>query len=329
MADPVRFASVGLGWWGKVLARSAVESGAGEPVACFARSPEARAAFAAEFGCREASLEEILADGGVEAVLVVTPHTAHAAIMLAAFEAGKHVFVEKPLTVSVDDAERCVAAAEQAGLVLQVGHHRRRLTANRRIKAMIDAGELGVVQQVEANHSAPALFSWPEGSWRRRRAESPAGGMTALGCHQLDTMQYLLGPPRRVSAFSKRVLATSEVDDATAMLIEFERGPLGYLGTSPAIPRRVELTVYGTDAAVRSDGDGARLSLQRRDEGDWQELEVEQNDPVAEQLLEFARCVREGGVPETGGPEGLAVVRMIEAAVRSAEEGRAVELEGA
>src|SRR3990170_3441657 len=117
MPEPLRFASVGLGWWGRVLAESAVESGAGEAVSCYARSRETREAFAADFGCTAApTLEDVLGDDRVEAVLVATPHTTHAPIVLAALGAGKHVFVEKPLTLTVVDGERCVRAAEEAGL---------------------------------------------------------------------------------------------------------------------------------------------------------------------------------------------------------------------
>lgn len=207
-----------------------------------------------------------------------------------------------------------------------VGHHRRRLAANRRIKAMIDAGELGVVQQVEANHSSPTLFSWQEGAWRLRREELPGGAITVMGCHQLDTMQYLLGPVRRLCALSKRVLGATAVDDATAVLLEFESGPIGYVGTSPAVPRTASIGVYGTDAAVWNEEDGKRLLVQRRDGEAPGEVALEQNDPIAEQLAELARCVREGGKPETGGESSLEVVRMIEAVVQSAEEGAFVEL---
>jgi predicted dehydrogenase len=327
MADPVRFASVGLGWWGKTLAEGALRSGAATPAACWSRSAQARGDFASTFGCDDvASLDDVLADDRVEALVVATPHSTHAPIMLAAFAAGKHVFVEKPLTVDVGEGERCVRAAEEAGVVLQVGHHRRRQTANRRIKAMIDAGELGTVEHVEAQHSGPTIFGWPEGSWRRDRAEMPAGATTVMGCHMLDTMRYLLGPATRLAALSKRIVGLADVDDATAYLIEFESGPIGYLGTSVAIPWQTTIAVYGTDGAVWNHDDGARLIIQRRDERERHDLPIEENDPIAEELAEFARCIRDGGTPETDGRAGLEVVRMIEAAVRSAEGGVFVDL---
>jgi predicted dehydrogenase len=326
VVEPVRFAPVGLGWWGRVLATSAVESGAGELVSCYSRREEARDAFAESFGCSVvASMDDVLGDDRVEAVFVATPHSTHADIVVAALEAGKHVLVEKPLAVTVQDAERCVCAAAEAGLVLQVGHHRRRQAANRRIKAMIDEGELGTVVQIEANQSAPAMFGWPEDSWRRHRAELPAGAMTVMGCHMLDTMQYLVGPPSRVCAMSKRVIGSTDVDDATAVLIEFESGPLGYVGTSPAVPSTNYIAVYGTDASAWNESDGQRLFVQRCGKDTRTEVSVEQNDPIAEALADFARCIREGGIPETDGESGLTVVRMVEAAARSAEERMFIE----
>src|SRR5690625_2007286 len=203
---PVKVASVGLGWWGGELAEAAARSGVVEVERCFARSPESRKEFADRFGCHEASsIDEILEDPAIDGLLVATPHTHHRELIEAAAEAGKHTFVEKPLTLTVADGEACVEATRRAGTVLQVGHNRRRQAANRRLRALVDAGEFGVVHQIDTTIHV-SKYQNPPTSWRADPVESPAGGMTALGVHMLDTMQYLLGPITKVSAFSKRVL---------------------------------------------------------------------------------------------------------------------------
>ncbi|HEY3428363.1 MAG TPA: Gfo/Idh/MocA family oxidoreductase, partial [Acidimicrobiia bacterium] len=121
---PVKVASIGLGWWGKELARGARAAGL-EVASCYSRTEEARNAFATEVGCKPASrFEEVLADPTLDGLLVATPHKTHRLLVEAAARAGKHVFVEKPLALSLEDARACVQAGEAAGIVLQVGFQR-------------------------------------------------------------------------------------------------------------------------------------------------------------------------------------------------------------
>ena len=142
--EKVRIGLVGVGWFGGMRVAAAGKSGAAEFVSCFDLAPERRDAFAAEHGCRAAeSLAAMLDDPEVEAILIATPHSTHLGLVEEAASAGKHVFVEKPLVLTVADARRAAEAAEKAKVVLQVGHNRRRQPANRRIKAMIDGGRAG------------------------------------------------------------------------------------------------------------------------------------------------------------------------------------------
>jgi predicted dehydrogenase len=325
--DRVGLGVVGLGWWGGVLAKGARDSGQAEVVAGFARSEEARAAYAAEQGCRAAgSLEELLADPAVEGVLVATPHSTHLGIVERAAEAGKHVFVEKPLTLTVDEAKRAIEATERAGVVLQVGQNRRRQPANRRIKELLDEGELGTPLQLEGFHSSPSGFKPDLPAWRKDPDECPAGGMAACGVHTVDTFRYLVGPARRVVAFTKPVAGITDLDEATAAIVEYESGPIGTIGTSYFVAPVVSLAVYGTDASAWNEEDGAKLYLQRRGEPVRSPVPVDPADTIADEVGEFARCIRDGGAPETGGPEGLEVAAVFEAIVTSAATGRAVEL---
>lgn len=325
--ESVRLGVIGLGWFGGVLTESARATGAADVVSCFARSEVSREAFADKHGCRAASsLEEMLADPEIDGVLVVTPHSTHVEIVEAVASAGKHVFVEKPLTLNVAEARRCIEATDRAGVTLQVGFNRRRQPANRRIKAMIDAGDLGTVMQFEAMHSAPGGQNPDIAPWRMDAAESPLGGMAALGIHEVDTFNYLGGPVARVGAFSKRLAGTKEIDEATVLMLELESGPLAYLGTTYFAPPVVTVTVYGTDANVWNEGDGAKVFVQRRGEPARGEEPVETIDTVADEMAEFARCIREKAEPETGGPEGLEAAAVLEAAIESVHSGRIVEV---
>ena len=324
--EPVKVASIGLGWWGGTLAEKGREAGL-ELVSVFARSREQREEFAATHETRPAfSLDELLADPAVEAFLIATPHSTHADLVVEAASAGKHIFVDKPLTLLVSEAKRAIKAADEAGVVLQVGHNRRRQPANRRLKEMTDAGELGVIHYAEANLSNPRGLN-PRTGWRGEPAESPAGGMTGLGVHMADNLNYLLGPAARVSAFSKQVIGVSNLDDVTVASLEFSSGPVAFIGTSMVIPDIARTALWGTEAAAWNEMDGERFYLQRTGEKERTTQPVDVLDTVRDELEEFAVNVRTGSAPETGGAEGLEAVVVLEGIVESAATGRVVDLE--
>lgn len=298
--DPVRVAMVGLGWWGRRLAQGASDSKALEVASCYARTQASRDAFAGDLGIRSAStFEELLADPEVEGVLLATPHSTHADQIEQAAAAGKHVFVEKPLTLRVADGVRAHQAALDAGVVLQVGHNRRRQPVARRIKQMIDGGELGIVHLLQGTVTVPK-DQVPRRGWRSEPSESPAGGMTALAIHLVDTYRYLAGPIERVAVLSKQLWGAGRLDDITVVALELARGPLGYIGTSIVLPRTHAFSVFGTSGIAWSDDDGEKLYLQEKDASERTLIETESLDTIADELAEFGRCIREGGRPETG-----------------------------
>ena len=326
MGDKVRLGSIGLGWWGNVLADAANASGEAEIVTCFARTTETREQFAAKHGCGSAAtLEELLASD-IDGVLVATPHTTHGDLIRRAAAAGKHVLVDKPMTLTVADADASIAAATEAGVVLQVGHNKRKQAAIRHIKEMIDSGSLGTLLHVSANHAIGTFYKPDLPDWRRRRDELPAGGMTPLGVHQVDTFHYWAGPISRVSAFSTKRLTGNEVDDTTTIIFEFASGALGRLYTDMAHGPLVENDVHGTEQSVWNLGDGNHLEVAQRGEWERTSISVEPNDTILEEVTEFAAAIRGETTPETGGAEGRAVVAVLEAIVESAATGRAVDV---
>jgi predicted dehydrogenase len=323
----VRLGVIGLGVYGGVLARTARTAELADIIAGFDVSAEHRAAFAREIGCRVMdNLDALLADRDVDGVLIATPHSTHPGIIEQAASASKHVFVEKPLALTVAGARRAISAADVAHVILQVGHRRRRQLANRRIKAMIEAGELGTVLQLQATYTDPGGLSASLPGWRRDPRESPAGAMTALGVHMVDTFHFLAGRARRVSAFSKRIPSMGAIDSATSLLIEFEGGVIGSISTSYYVPPIVTLAAYGTGGIAWNEEDGNRLFIQSAGDTRRAEQPVETIDTVADELAEFVRCIRHGTEPETGGAAGLEVARVLEATVDSARSGRSVDL---
>lgn len=324
--DPVGLGLVGLGWWGAELTKAAERGGAARVVTCFARGEKGRNAFADEFGCRSAaSMEDLLADESVEGVLIATSHQSHRPLIEQVAASGKHVFVEKPLTTTVEDGRAAVDAARRAGVILQVGHQRRRTAANRKIKEMIDVGELGDIETVVAHQSIPNGFKMPDEAWRWSPDQSPLGSMTSLGVHKIDTMHYLVGPISRVSAFT-RAGRDRPIDEATVVAFEFESGALATLTTSFFTPVINEIALFGTDAAAFNTAGGTRLAVQKRLDAEPTDVELTPVDPVVDQLVGFAQAIRGEGPVEPDGEAGLAVIAVMEAAAESAASGRAVDV---
>ena len=325
--ETVRLGVIGLGWFGGVLAESARSSGVAEVVASYARTEGTRVAFAEKHGGRAVGdLDEMLAASDVDGVLVATPHSTHADLAVRAAEAGKHVFVEKPLSLTVADTERVAEAAARFGVVVQVGHNRRRQTANRRIKAMIAAGDFGTILQLDGMHTAPGGHKPDLPPWRRDPAECPFGGMTALGVHTVDTFHYFVGPARKVTSFSTRVKGFNDLDEATSVLVEYESGPIASINTTYFAPPAVALSVFGSDAAAWNEEDGKRLFTQARSDPTRTEQEVDTIDTLVDEVAEFGRCIRGEGQPETGIAEAIEVAAVLEAIGRSIETGCTVEL---
>ena len=327
MTEKVRLGSVGLGWWGATLAQAAEASGDAEIVAAFARTPSSREEFAERFSCRAAeSLDALLADESVDGILVATPHSTHAAIIEAAAEAGKHVFVEKPLTLNYREGLRAVETAEKHGIVLQVGHHRRRQPATRRLRQLLEDGELGQVSLLESNLSGKSNLT-PRSGWRGDRDESPLGSMTGMGVHMADNLIYLVGPAKSVTALSTKTLARGPLDDVSVVGLEFANGVLGHIGTSHVVPKTSVTAVFGSEGAAWSEEEGQRLFRQSIDETSRSEVEVQGPDALKDQMNAFAGCIRDGRKPEMDGRQALEVVAVLEAAVRSQERRQTVEVD--
>jgi predicted dehydrogenase len=326
MSENVRIGVVGLGWWGDKLAKAIADSKGCELASCYARTPASRAAFAERHGCAQAdSYDALVSDRAVDAIFLATPHSTHTDLIERAAENGKHVFVEKPLALTFAEGKRALTAAERAGVVLQVGHNRRRQAPNRRIKSMIDSGELGMVHLVQGHINVPK-DQVPRKGWRSDPDESPVGGMTALGIHMIDTFRYFVGPIDRVYVMSKQLWAAGRTDDITVIAMEFARGPLGQLATSIVLPKSTTTTVMGTSGIAWNEDDGERLYVQGRDDATRTEVAVEPVDTLVEEVDDFVRAVSQGERPETGAPEGLEVVAVLEAIIASEATGEPMDV---
>lgn len=328
MSDSIGVALIGTGMFGKRLGGVIKRLPSLRLVTCYSRNQEKRAAFASEFECEAApSFEAAIEHAEVQGVLLITPNNVHAEQSIACAERGKDIFVEKPIADTMADGQAIRVASTKAGITLQVGHCCRRLGAARKVKELLTAGRLGQIVLAEANFSLPSTLT-PD-KWRYYRESCPGGPLMQLGVHHADTLQYWLGPVKRVQGSFARLSTEAEIDDVGSALIEFESGTRGTLNSSYVSPKTFYLRLFGTEANLFYETDmsiwpnaekmdpATTLTLQTKSGSET--IAFETRDMLMDELDEFARCVRGEAVPETGAAEGLAALQVIRGALESHE----------
>ena len=338
--ESFRTALVGLGWWATPIADALRRSEKIDLVACYTRNEGKRASFAREHGCEAASsYEAILKNPDVEGVLLTTPNKVHAAQIISALEAGKHVWVEKPITNVLAEAPEVLKAWKASDKTLAVGQCYRRAAGHRKIRALIEDGTIGRPLWAEAvfsNHMGQ--FFTPE-KWRFFRDECPGGPLMQMGIHHCDTLNYLLGEPVSVTGIHKKLATPAEIDDVTMTITEHEGGPVSTLMTSFVTPGVFTLKLHGTQAVVSLEmvrenitlahrtNDETTLAIQKAGEAGWTGVSVpEMADMIIDEVEEFADCARTGVAPETGPREAVHALALVEGSCRSAEEGRKIQM---
>lgn len=324
---PVRVASLGMGWWSDVLADAMKRSGQFEIVSCYTRSEDKRRAFAEKYGCRTASsYEEILKDPSIAAIVNTTPNNVHLETTRQAAEAGKHIFLDKPIANTVREAFEMAEACEKAGVVLSLGYQRRRETHFRWVKSEIDAGRFGKLVQAECNISRDRLGQFDLSSWRYTAAGMPGGVMLQIGIHYVDVLEYLMGPVKSVSARLAQLVLPGDNPDVANMILQHENNALSNLTASYASASEFYMmNIYGKEASAYFDLFTGLRHL-KRGEKTARAIPTENNDTIREELDEFAQCVRTGSRPETDGFWAARNLAVIKAGAKSAREGRVVEV---
>lgn len=248
----INAAIIGLGRWGQNLVNSV--QGKSDKIRFTAgvlRHPDNARDFAARHGFPLYSdYNAVLANPDIDAIVLATPHTAHAAQIVAAAKAGKHVFTEKPFALTTRSAQSALRACAEHKVTLAVGYNWRFQPALQEIGAMLADGRLGKLLHIEGNFCGPSAYRFGREHWRQSRDEGPAGGMTGRGVHVVDAMLYLSGRVAAVHAQSFRLAQDFGVDDTTSMLFKFSNGATGYLGTIIATAETWRMQVFGSKGWV-------------------------------------------------------------------------------
>jgi UDP-N-acetyl-2-amino-2-deoxyglucuronate dehydrogenase len=338
----VGLAAVGLGRWARIMARAYQGSDVAELRTCYTRNAERRRRFSDDFNCEaDDTLEAVLGRDDIDGIVITAPNDQHAPIIEAAAAAGRHVYTEKPVAVNLADLRRIRRAVRDSGIVFACGHSARRLSGLREMKRILEAGEAGSPSNVEAVFGNERGLELKEGDWRADPAQSPGGPLTQLGIHQIDNLQYLLGPARRAVAMGRAPRPGIANQLAVGVLLEFDSS-LGYLGCNWLSPGSFTVDLYGTSARLRYTVDftwwsksaetDAHTRLTRTviaEDSANPDARVlsEQDIPLAprnhlrEEIEEFAQAIRGDARVEVGLDQALANVAVLQAAARSLNGG--------
>jgi len=335
----INAAIVGLGWWGKTLVEAVQQD---SPDIRFVagttrtRTPEVEA-FAAEQKIELAdSYDALIVNPKVQAVVLATPHSMHAGQVVAAAAAGKHVFCEKPFTLTKETAEEAVAATKKAGVTLGLGYNRRFHPEITKLRNRIRTGDLGTILHLEATMTFPNALMLKPDAWRANREETPCGGLTPMGVHAIDGMIDLCGPIDHVFAQSFRRAVAIDADDTTSILFRMKEGMSGYLGTMTATGPGFSLQVFGSKGWVRLEGMthvAGAPSEERRTrlfgtckfqpvKGPAEVWEAERLDVTRAALEAFAEAASGGSAYPIPAEQMIHGVAVTEAVVRAAASGK-------
>ena len=321
----------GLGWWGRVIVPLAKTS-TKLKVARVVDPDPAAAGFAREQGVPLSSFDEVLADPAVQGVVLCTPHTLHTGQIVKAANAGKHVFCEKPLSLSRSDVLRAVDAINRKKLSLAVGHEKRFEPPIQEAMRLVKSGELGVPLQIEANFVQDKFLSLAADNWRLSSKEAPAGPMTATGIHLLDLSVGVFGAAKRVFASVKTLGSHLTNGDTLAILVDFEKGH-ALLNACLATPFDGRFAVYCSkgwvevrDKAHPEKPEGWTLTVVPRGK-DRTVRSFAPAKAVLSNLEAFADAATGGRPYPVPQEEMIANVSALEAIFKSAQSGKIEEVE--
>jgi predicted dehydrogenase len=259
----LKAAIYGVGRWGATLVEAVKDSGKIRIVKGVTREPSRHREFSEKTGVELVEdYASVLGDPQIRAVMLATPHSQHHQQIVQAARAGKHVYCEKPMTLTRASAEDAVNACKAAGITLALGFNRRYAPSFVELLRRVNAGEIGEVLHIEAQHSGPTGYRLQAGNWRSTRKEAPAGGMTARGIHTLDNMINIAGLVSSVYALSdkRKLPADIDIDDTTSMLLSFAGGVTGYLATVFVTGEFYRVHVFGSKGWIEMRGD-TRLTV--------------------------------------------------------------------
>lgn len=332
----MKIAFAGTGYINKIHARAAQTCNL-ELTAVVNHRSDSMAAFAKEFGISRQyeTVDSLLKDGGVEALVVGTPNYLHAPQTIAALQAGVHVLVEKPMAMNAREAGQMCEAAEGSGAQLMVAHCWRFDPDVLWLKSQ--APRLGRIVRTK---SYGVHVHWGPEGWFTQKELAGGGALADMGIHALDTARFLLGDPQPAAVFARlgTYYKESEVDDTGVIIVEWENGVTSYIESGWWQPHsdgpETATHLYGTHGFGQLFP--TLLELPNPQENRLavipSGLAFPRDDHAPQSLYNaqfryFVECIEQDRTPSPGALEGLMNMKVIDAAYESARTGKVVKIQ--
>ncbi len=317
-------AVVGMGYWGKNLVRVFDELGALHTVCDVDSAREGVVSEKYPQARFSGGVEDVLADREIDGIVIATPASTHGELVRRVLEAGKNVFVEKPLTLSVEEGEELVRLAERSRKALMVGHLLQYHPAVLKLKELISQGELGRVQYIYSNRLNMGKIRTEENI------------LWSFAPHDISVIVGLLGEePKEVRSHGGSYL-NSDVADVTVSDFVFASGVRGHIFVSWLHPfKEQRLVAVGSKKMAVFEDTAEKKLVVYPHRVEWinraptafkaeaEVVPVEIREPLRVECEEFLECIETGRTPRTDGKEGLTVLRILDACQRSLETGGA------
>ena len=326
-------ALVGFGWWGRTIASRLKENSLFELV-CVVEPNSDTHRDIEEMGLRPISdFEQAVNMEKVSALILTSPNDFHDSQIAQCVAKGKHVFCEKPLSLTFEGAQNSVRACEEAGLVLGIGHERRFEPAVMEIKRLLDQGEFGNIMHAELAFSHDKLIHLPAGSWRTTKEFAPAAAMTQMGIHLTDILIWYFGKVKSVYANTTSRSLGWETGDVVVVQLLFEAGMTANIQAILHTPHFLRTHIFGSEmwAEVRNsthpdETSGiAELQVYRSLE-DTNTTRYDWSDSVSANLENWASAITNNTQYLNKNFEMMHNIEVLNAIIKSAEEGEVIKL---
>ena len=332
----MRIGFAGAGYIINIHARAAQAQKNVELSAVVERFSDKAAALAQKFGIKNQyeTVEQMLKDGEVDALVIGTPNFLHAPQAIAALRAGVHVMVEKPMAMNARQAERIMDASTRSGAKLMVAHCWRFDEDVLWLKK--ESKKLGKILRTKGYgvHS-----NWGPAGWFTQKELAGGGALADMGIHALDTARFLLGDPKPVSVYARlgAYYKNFDVDDTGTILVEWENGTTSYIESGWWQPHtdgpEAATQLYGTKGFGQLFPTKLEIPNAQEQKVELKEsgyvfprLEHCQQSMYDAQMAYFINCIRKNKNPNPGAAEGLTNMKIVDSAYKSSRTGKAVNI---
>ncbi len=322
----IRFAIAGAGYIANIHALALRNQKDAELVAVVEKFPGKAAAFEKKFGLtrQHTTVEEMLKAGGVDALVIGTPNALHAPQAISALQAGVSVLVEKPMAMNAREAQQMIVAGARSGAALMVAHCWRFDNEVRWLK--MQSAKLG---QIIRTKGYGVHVHWGPAGWFTQKTLAGGGALADMGIHALDTARFLLGDPQPVSVYAKigTYYKNFDVDDTGTILVNWDNGAVSYIESGWWQPHadgpEACTQLYGTKGFGQLFPTKLQLGRRTVDPGfAFPRPEHCPQNMYDAQMAHFVKCIKTGTPPIPGGAEGLANMKIVDAAYKSALSGK-------